>query len=154
MNLHPTLARLAAQYDQIVRDYRDGRISETDAHSRIKMLAARDDTGVFWRINPTDGKWLRQTVYGDWVEGTPPESGLYQPTPFQLSGQTDVVGQGLRFSKVDESLSHPPGSLEGATRSLPVSDERTGSMWSHPMVAAGLGVLLLLVLTFVLKLVF
>ena len=116
MRLHPALARIAVQYDQIVRDFRDGRMSNADARSRISMLSARDDTGVFWSIDPTTGAWLRKTVFGEWVPGTPPEYGLAQPTAFQLTGAHDPVGSRLRFDRVDESLALPPDSIVGATR--------------------------------------
>lgn len=121
MKLHPALARIAAQYDQVLRDFRDQRISDAEARSRVQMLQARDDTGVFWSIDPATGSWLRKTAFGEWVPGTPPEYGLAQPTAFQLTGAHDDVGSRLRFDKVDEALAHPPESIVGATRNPAVN---------------------------------
>jgi len=72
---HPALARLAAQHDEVIREMREGRLTPAEARRRVKMLVARDDTGVEWSIDPDTGAWRYRDRSGTFAYGEPPAIG-------------------------------------------------------------------------------
>lgn len=154
--LHPNLARLAAAYDEICVRWSRGELNAADARGQIAALVARDDTGVHWQLNASDGKWQFRTRTGEWRKGEPPTYGYASVTPHDLTraGQGFNPDSRISFYEVDESLLYPPTSLAGATRR---PQEGKGSSFverflSTPAqrIAAGVLLLVLLVLAFLL----
>jgi hypothetical protein len=116
--LHPNLARVAASYDQVVADWSSGAISIDDARDRIEALVARDDQGVRWRIDLSDGAWRYETLDGQWVPGEPPTWGLATPGGWDLSNSPDPFGDPRRnITSQDVELDRvtDPNSIQGAT---------------------------------------
>jgi hypothetical protein len=119
-SLHPNLARLAADYDDIIADFSRSSISVTEARARIRTLVARDDEGVQWSIDPDTADWYFKDRHGNLQKGTPPSYGHASPNPYSISrpglqtaGDPD---RNIVFAPVNEDLLHSPQSLVGATR--------------------------------------
>jgi hypothetical protein len=127
--LHPNLARLAAAYDDIFVRWTRGTIDAEQARIEIAALVARDDEGILWSIDPDNGQWLRRTITGDVVPGTPPTYGLATPTPHDLSGGDRAVNPdlNLHLQRVDDELLFSPSSLAGSTRRPPIVERRVDS---------------------------
>ena len=125
--LHPNLARIAAEYDQIVSSYQQGQIAAHQAAAKIAALAAKDDAGVEWSIDPVSGTWRYRTIDGRFLEAEPPAWGLSAATPQDL-GTRGRPDQDVRitFHEVDESKFR--GSLHGSTR----RDDQTNMDASSP----------------------
>lgn len=83
--IHPALARVLVAYVQLADAVDAGIISEDEAHLRAEELAAKDDQGVWWRIDSSDGEWYRQLADGNWVRQQPPEYGIPVVTPYEVS---------------------------------------------------------------------
>jgi hypothetical protein len=126
-SLHPNLARIAAAYDHIVERFRRGELTPLAARAEILALAARDDEGTIWSIDPDTGAWLRRTVLGDVVPDTPPTYGLPTVTPFDLSHNPGAFNpdERIHFAPVDESTMLAPNSFRGATRRTVVAARRS-----------------------------
>ena len=146
--LHPNLARIAAQYDEIVAAFRSGRVSAAQANARITALAARDDAGVEWSIDPVDGSWCYRTLDGRLVVADPPTWGLASATPSDLgsAGRRDPDAR-VEFHEVDESRF--VGSLHGSTRRERLDDEGSRSgpkrvVWGLAALAVGAAALVTL----------
>lgn len=116
--LHPNLARLAAAYDEIFTRWSRGLIDAEIARQEISALVARDDDGILWSIDPDSGAWLRRTIGGDLVPGTPPTYGLATPTPHDLSHnpQSFNPDTSIHMQRVDDELLYAPSTLAGSTR--------------------------------------
>lgn len=116
--LHPNLARLAAAYDEIVGRWSSGVIDTPRARAEIAALVARDDEGVLWSIDPATGNWLRRTLNGDLVEGTPPSYGLATPTAHDVSNNQLAFNpdHNVSYHEVTDELLTSPSTLSGATR--------------------------------------
>lgn len=82
--LHPNLARIAVEYQRICERFAHGALDEAAANREIQHLIARDDEGVAWTINPTDGGWLYWSRKNTWIPADPPQSGLASLTPYDL----------------------------------------------------------------------
>ena len=111
--LHPNLARIAAQYDEIIKLHTNSQLTSSQARSMIEKLAARDDTGVEWSINPDNGAWQYRTKDGVLLEGTPPTWGLSSLTPKDIGSGHKDFDKKLTLYEVDTS---PKGSLLNSTR--------------------------------------
>ena len=116
--LHPNLAKLAAAYDEIFLRWTRGQIDAAEARMEILALQARDDDGILWSIDPESGAWLRRTLHGDLVPGTPPSYGLATPTPHDLSNNQKAFdpNNAVQMRKVVDELLHSPSALSGSTR--------------------------------------
>lgn len=116
--LHPNLAKLAAAYDEIFLRWTRGQIDAAEARMEILALQARDDDGILWSIDPESGAWLRRTLHGDLVPGTPPSYGLATPTPHDLSNNQKAFdpNNAVQMRKVEDELLHSPSALSGSTR--------------------------------------
>lgn len=121
-SMHPNLARIAAAYDQICEAFAAGLIDADMAQDRIRALAARDDNGVVWTIDPATGDWLYRTVDGQLVVGTPPMYGFATPNAHDVTRNSVVANPSDRLTHiaVDDSLT-PPGALAGSTRPVPLA---------------------------------
>lgn len=121
--LHPNLARIAAEYDAIVTRCQRGEVSGAKAHADVLALAARDDQGVLWSIDPDSGAWRRRTVTGEQVLDTPPTYGVATPTAYDLSPPNGTTNpdEHVDHRAVDESVLLPPDSLVGSTRREPMT---------------------------------
>lgn len=140
--LHPNLARLAAAYDEIFTRWSRGQIDAAAARQEIAALVARDDDGILWSIDPESGAWLRRTLSGDLVPGTPPSYGLATPTPHDLSQNTSSFNPdtALHLQKVDDELLYAPSSFAGSTRrARPVvhHEQHGRPRWVRLVVLAG-----------------
>lgn len=113
--LHPNLARIAAEYDDITRRYQSRQLSGTQATALITKLHARDDFGVIWTIDPQSGEWLRRDMQGQWVADTPPTAGLATPDGYTLAGRPDRFTPDAMIDGYTVS-DDPSSRLEGATR--------------------------------------
>lgn len=87
---HPALARMAAQHDEIMLEFRAGMLSDSAARRRVVMLAARDDSGVEWSIDPDTGAWRFRNPSGGFSYASPPALGALPSLP------SDVGSQGFR----------------------------------------------------------
>jgi hypothetical protein len=119
-SLHPNLARLAADYDDIVAAFSRSELSVSEARARIRTLVARDDEGTQWSIDPDTADWCYKDRHGAIQKGNPPSYGHASPNPHQISrpglstaGNPD---RNIVFAPVDEELMHAPQSLVGSTR--------------------------------------
>jgi hypothetical protein len=102
-NLHPSLARLASTYDNIVEQYSQGLISAIEARKRITELSARDDNGVIWRLDPDTALWQYLTIQNTWKTATPPTSGLVLPTGHDISGNIRSYNPDSRIEFTEEA---------------------------------------------------
>jgi hypothetical protein len=152
-SLHPNLAKLAATYDEIFLRWSRGQIDADIARQEISALVARDDDGILWSIDPDSGAWLRRTISGELVPGTPPSYGLATPTPHDLSHNPGSFnpGNSVRMQKVDDELLYAPSSLAGSTRrgnkQIQQPVEKKNSVIQILIIAAGVGAILLFLLT-------
>ena len=161
-SLHPNLARIAAAYDQLTLSCSRGEVDLASVHTRIAELVARDDEGVMWRLDPESGGWLRATLSGTWVPGSPPTWGLATPTAHDLTPEhvrrAQLPGSDPAAYDPDTFITHTPvdltkvgdGTLAGSTlrqlvRSGPSSD---GGMLRNrlPVILLLSGCLVLLIL--------
>lgn len=120
-SLHPTLARLAADYDRIVERWARQEITSREARASITSLVGRDDEGVLWSIDPDTAEWRYRDISGAWRPGSPPAYGYPSPNPHTISHPSgmptpDNPDNRLLFRPVDEDLLHAPTSLIGSTR--------------------------------------
>lgn len=111
--LHPNLARIAARYDEIIKLYNNRQLTGSQARLMIEKLAARDDIGVEWSVNPDNGSWQYRTKDGVLLEGTPPTWGLPSLTPKDLGSGDKDFDEAVTLYEVDSS---PRGSLLNSTR--------------------------------------
>lgn len=118
--LHPNLGRIAAAYDDIVDKHTRGLLTASAARGQALALHARDDHGIIWRINPDTSKWEHKTRTQEWKTAIPPAYGLATSTAFDVApnpaSRAFNPDSRINFHQVDESLLHPPSSLEGSTR--------------------------------------
>jgi hypothetical protein len=131
--LHPNLARLAASYDDIMKEWALHRLSDEEANTKIAALVARDDNGVQWRISSVSGNWERNTKSHGWVEGVPPTFGLATPTARDFTDSPDGFNPdaSITFLAVNERKIYDPASLTGATRELRSQSEAPRYQWSR-----------------------
>lgn len=119
--LHPNLARIAAEYDEIVGLFQRGQMTATQANAKIQALVARDDAGVEWSIDTATGSWQYRSTTGEVLAGDPPTWGLAGATPRDfgsLHGKDPDAR--VDFHEVDESRFS--GSLHGSTRRVEPND--------------------------------
>lgn len=118
--LHPNLAKLAANYDEIIERYANGTLGAVAAQREIAALVARDDEGILWSIDPTTGDWLRKTRSGELVPGEPPAYGLETATPHDISGarRNYLSEERVHLLEVDDELLYSPSRFAGSTRNL------------------------------------
>lgn len=135
--LHPNLARLAAEYDNIIERFSQHRINGIQARAEILALIARDDNGTQWSLDPDTGKWCYRNIRGQLVEADPPAYGLATPTAHDLSRNPNAFNPDakIQFQEVDESLMYPPNSLLGSTR-RPIQVQR-GKVASFLLTSKG-----------------
>lgn len=142
--LHPNLARIAAEYDEIVSLFQRGQMTATQANAKIRALVARDDAGLEWSIDTNTGSWQFRTTTGDLVISDPPTWGLAGATPRDFGSlHGKDPDQRVDFHEVDESRF--AGSLHGSTRRMGSPDREQRQ---RPKAILGLGVLLVTVLAF------
>lgn len=150
-SLHPNLARIAAAYDAVHERFGAGLITAQQAKDEIGGLAARDDNGVVWSIDPDSGDWRYQTFDGRLVYGTPPMWGYATPSAFELTRhpQGERIDQRIDYQVVGD-LRLPPGALRGDTQPLnrvPLADlnrqrpRRSWVLWALVVTSAFLAVL-------------
>jgi hypothetical protein len=147
--LHPNLARIAAQYDDVLRRFSLRQIDNAAAQAEISALQARDDEGVIWRLDPKDASWLRKARDGSWIKGEPPRSGLATPTAHDLSRDPRVFNPDSRIRFEEAPQGEPGFGLQGTTRSLtgtsPAADGGGAMSRTAKQVAAGVAGLALAV---------
>lgn len=152
--LHPNLARIAAAYDQICAQYANGQLDAEEANRRITALAARDDNGVIWTIDPASGAWVYRTIDGQLVAGTPPMSGFATPSPFDVTRNPQGPNPNDRLAtfEVDDPIT-PPGALAGTTRPeiAHLPGERRFNLVVNGKLLAGIGLIAALIAVFVLN---
>lgn len=117
---HPKIAEMAATYDEIIHLYGQGRVDMDTAKRQVADLAARDDQGVIWRINPENGNFYRETFDGRYVEDEPPEWGISTPSARDISGNPGAFNPGAYIHK------------EAVSRSEVDADGIVGSTWNAP----------------------
>jgi hypothetical protein len=114
--LHPNLARIAAEYDEIVLEAKLGQITPAQASTKISKLVAKDDQGLDWVINPLTGNWQYKNSRGEFVDAQPPEYGFASPTPKDIgSTSKKEFDSRLNFHEVNEDHLNK-NSVLGATR--------------------------------------
>jgi len=101
--IHPNLARIASIYDEVVLAQRGGRISETEAYSRIGNLVAKDDFGTEWSIDPHTGGWRYRDKWGDYYYAQPPEYGIVGAVPYDMQSGTTTYPR-VSLYPVDEKI--------------------------------------------------
>lgn len=139
-------------YNEILREFSSGLIDARTARDRIGRLAARDDEGVIWTIDPGTGAWMRTTRFGERVFDTPPVYGYPAVTPHKASANPLVPDPDDRitFYPVLDERVYSRSLLRGATRPR-VPDAGRGAAASGPWAsvvrwvpAAGMAVAALL----------
>jgi len=73
--LHPELAKIASRYDEIVYQCKINKITIYKANDLIKKLLARDDNGIYWSIDPRNGKWFYIDMENNKIFAEPPNFG-------------------------------------------------------------------------------
>lgn len=117
-SLHPSLARIAASYDEILLEFQQGRLSAPESRRRILALVARDDNGVEWSIDPDSGRWRYRTKWGEFAHGEPPGFGMVQATAHDLgAGSGRSPDDRVTMQEVDLDLLVSPAALAGSTMS-------------------------------------
>jgi hypothetical protein len=129
--LHPNLARIAAEYDELSDLYATGRLDADEARRAIAALAARDDNGTIWSIDPASGDWVYRNVHGELVPGMPPSWGYATPTAYDVTRDPARVDPRHRVVSfvVEDHITSPPGSLSGSTRVKAPTPPRRGHWW-------------------------
>lgn len=112
--LHPNLGRIAAAYDDVMADFRAGRIPAAEARRRVLTLIARDDNGLEWSINPDTGGWQYRNQFGEMTSANPPAYGVAGFTPTDLGGGRGD-DQRVRLYEVDQEALRAEGQLRGST---------------------------------------
>lgn len=145
-SLHPNLARIAAEYDEIVLQAQLGHLTPEQANAQISRLVAKDDQGLDWSINPITGNWVYKNFKGELVEASPPEFGFTSPTPRDIgSPSVKDFDSRLSFHEVnEESLNE--GSVLGATRRS-LDKKGSFSLNKKPLIITLLSILLIAILT-------
>lgn len=113
--LHPNLAAIAAEYDDIVRRYHANQLSSSQAAALLANLHARDDHGVIWSLDPASGQWRRRTLQGQWVTDDPPRQGLATLDGYALAGRPDRFTPDSMVESY-QVTDDPNARYEGATR--------------------------------------
>ncbi len=98
--LHPNLARLVVAHADLVGRLQAGELTHAGALTELKSLVARDDAGVLWGIDHV-GNWVRFTITGEAVVGTPPTQGLATPTAFDVSTPTHGTLNPSAFASIE-----------------------------------------------------
>lgn len=113
---HPALARMAAQYDDVLAQLRAGMLSDAEARRKVTMLAARDDSGVEWTIDPDTGSWRYRNSSGGFSYASPPSLGSLPDLPSDVgsSGFRPGSDRALMFEVPDELA---PRALGGSAPS-------------------------------------
>lgn len=136
--LHPSLARIAASYDEILLEFQQGRLSPAESRRRILALVARDDNGVEWSIDPENGRWRYRTKWGEFAHAEPPTFGMIQTTAHDLgAGAGRSLDDRVTMHEVDLDLLSSPTSLAGSTTS-PTGRQPSGKSGPSTAVFAGL----------------
>jgi len=112
--LHPNLARIAAAYDDVMTDFRAGRITPAEARRRVLTLIARDDNGLEWSIDPDTGGWQYRNQFGEMASANPPAYGVAGFTPGDLGGGRRDDPR-VRLYEVDQDALRSEGQLRGST---------------------------------------
>jgi hypothetical protein len=134
--LHPNLARIAAAYDAIRERFGAGLLTAQQAKAEIAALAARDDNGVVWSIDPDSGEWHYKTHDGRLRPGTPPTWGYATPSAYELTRnpQGERIDQRITYQQVGD-VRLPPGALRGETQPtnrVPLADLRKKKQPTRP----------------------
>ena len=136
-SLHPNLARVAAEYDEVLLAFQQGRIAPNEARRRIMALVARDDNGLEWSIDVETGKWRYRTHFGSFALGDPPAYGVLAPTPHDLGSGTRLPSDDrVALQQVDMIALTSEGSLTGSTLLPPIGDVRPAAPSRRAMIAA------------------
>lgn len=126
-SLHPNLARIAAAYDDVMHNFRAGRLTPAEARRRVLTLVARDDQGLEWSINPDSGKWQYRSHFGDLTEATPPAYGVAGFSPADLgSGLPSAADRQVNLYEIDQHALYSPGQLSGSTLLTGATTGRNG----------------------------
>jgi len=142
--LHPSLARIAASYDEILLEFQQGRLSSAESRRRILALVARDDNGVEWSIDPENGRWRYRTKWGEFAHAEPPTFGMLQATAHDLgAGSGRSLDDRVTMHEVDLDLLSSPSSLAGSTTS-PYGPKRAEKSGPSTTVFVGLVALVLI----------
>lgn len=70
--LHPELAKIASRYDEIVNLCKVNKITIYKANDLIGKLFARDDNGIYWSIDPRNGRWFYVDMENNKIFAEPP----------------------------------------------------------------------------------
>lgn len=120
--LPPSLAKIAAMYDDIYFAFSNGTLDQEGAMNKLNDLYARDDQGVLWHIG-VDGAWYCQNFQGDWVPGEPPEYGMPVISAKDVSNNTNAFNP--------DSFVHNDPVYQPNTAHPDVND-MAGSTWTPP----------------------
>lgn len=136
-SLHPNLARVAAEYDEVLLAFQQGRIAPNEARRRIMALVARDDNGLEWSIDAETGKWRYRTHFGSFALGDPPAYGVLAPTPHDLGSGTGLPSDDrVALQQVDMVALTSEGSLTGSTLLPQIGDMPPATASRRSLIAA------------------
>jgi hypothetical protein len=130
--LHPNLARIAARYDEIIKLLNNKQLTPSQARTMIEKLAARDDLGVEWSLDPDTGKWRYRSKDGLLLPGNPPSWGLASATPKDMGSGSLDFDKNITLYEIDSSKG---SGLINSTRETP-----TDSAPSKPYLLISIGV--------------
>lgn len=139
-SLHPNLARLRHNWQEIYDSHRRGEISAQEATRRMHSLRAPDDQGVMWLFG-VDRKWYFIDSTGQPRPGEPPAYGIPGPAPEDLSSPINTAPHSpLPYG-------FPYGApLPGASFDTPPSPDTQPVHSSVWLAVAGAALLLFLVI--------
>jgi len=111
--LHPNLATLAMQYDEIMDNFKKGRIKKEKTFSLLNNLIARDDNGCIWHINPSSGAWEYRNVQGKFIPSEPPTFGYKNINVKDFYPNDHLT---ISYVPIDEGKLYHASSLQNSTR--------------------------------------
>jgi len=152
-SLHPNLARIAAEYDEVVKNFKNGMLTQSEARRRVLALTARDDEGLEWSFDPDTGMWRYQNKWGDYVLSDPPLAGVMGLAPEDIGasgGRTQ--DERISFIPIGASQMYTNGGLRGSTQRE--NEQNNQAEKTGLVVKLVLGASVLIVLGIVLSILF
>lgn len=133
--LHPELAAILNQYQEIVSAWQTGAIDPAEGTARLEALVAHDLTGAAWKIDPADGMWKRYDGTS-WVVADPSQFRTVPaaPTPVPSGDGFDNSGLG---NVLDRITGLPTEAQEWWSNQDPEKKRQMGRLGGAGLVLGG-----------------
>lgn len=134
--LHPELAAILNQYQEIVSAWQTGAIDPAEGAARLEALVAHDLTGAAWKIDPADGMWKRYDGTS-WVVADPSQFRTVPaaPAPVPSGDGFDNSGFGNVLDKV---TGLPTEAQEWWSKQDPEKKRQMGRLGGAGLVLGGI----------------